>query len=335
MATAQDQQERTDRYAQALLAIEQAAVRAVTVRLIYTLAMLQRQARGRMLLAQSAAARDQAATTLARELEAQTLPLIGGRTLLEAVQTEAARAIVLATDFALGPGAGLTLPVEAEVERAMRSAEASAQQSLTRAVKMLERANTPLQVQTALHTAQRATGAVATGAEYAVNSAANSAPRRIAVLMGQRLVWVAERDACVVCLALSGAVIDPNAGESFDEDATFGRPGSAPTVWPPGMPLIGPPRHPHCRCIEQVWLGSAAPFVSDWPERLRHEALRSIAKGWSLPSESHTVRLYAAERILRTGRAGQLPKSVRAEAERAVGRGRFRTRTVPHYPANH
>lgn len=332
--TTQDQRERTDQYAQQLLAIEQAAVRAATLRLIYTLAMLRRQAAGRMLMAQSAAARDQAASTLAKELEAQAAPLLDANELYRAVLVEARRALELAVDFTLGPDAGLTLEPEEEVERAMASATATARGRIDQAVKLLQRADTPLQVQTAVRIAQSATGAVATGAEYAVNSAANSGPRRIAVLMGQRLVWVAERDACVVCLALSGDVIDPNIGEAFNEDATFGRPGSAPTVWPPGMPLIGPPRHPHCRCIEQVWNGSVVPGYLSWPERLKHEALRSIAKGWSLPSESHRVRLYAAERILRTGAAGQLPKSVRAEAERAVGRGRFRTRTVPHYPAN-
>ncbi len=335
--TVQDQRERTDQYAQQLLLIEQAAVRAVTVRLVYTLAMLRRQAAGRMLLAQSAAAKDEAASTLARELKAQTAPLLEVDAWKLAIEAEAQRAIDLATVFTLGPANRFVsvLTPEQEVQRAMRSAEATARDRVDRAVKLLERADTPVQVQAALHVAQSATGTLATGAEYAVNSAANSAPRRIAVALGQRLVWVAEPDACVVCLALSGEVIDPNIGESFNEEATFGAPGSAPTVWPPGMPLIGPPRHPHCRCVIQVWNGSVGPAYLAWPLRLKHEALRSIAKGWSLPTESHAARLRAAERILRNGSAGQLPKSVRAEAERAVGRGRFRTRTVPHYPASH
>lgn len=337
MPAAQDQRQRTDAYAAQLLAIEQAAVRAATLRLIYTLAALRRQAAGRMALAQTAAAQDQAATVLAKELQAQAVPLLADDAWRLAVEAEAQRAINLATAFTLGP-ANPFVPVlapEPEVQRAVRSAQATAADRIERAVKLLKTAEAPVHVQAALRVAHSAVGAVATGAEYAVNSAANSAPRRIALELGQRLVWVAERDACVVCLALSGEVIDPGAGEAFDEFATFGKPGSAMAVWPPGMPLTGPPRHPHCRCITQVWNGTANPSVDDWPTRLRHEALRSIAKGWSLPSESQRVRLYAAERILRSGRAGQLPKSVRAEAESAVGRGRFATRAVPHYPAKH
>ena len=60
-----------------------------------------------------------------------------------------------------------------------------------------------------------------------------------------RLVWIAERDACLTCLALAGHVSDPNSGIGFDEDASFS-PHGAPPVWPPGMPLLAPPRHPNC-----------------------------------------------------------------------------------------
>jgi len=120
------------------------------------------------------------------------------------------------------------------------------------------------------------------------------------------------------------------AGEGFDELATFG-PYQPPEVWPPGMPLMRPPRHPSCRCQVCVWLGSA-PGQPDLPERLKHEAARSVLKGWSLPSESNTVRLKAAEKLLHRGGRG-LPKSVQEEAARAVARGKFQSRTVPHKPS--
>jgi hypothetical protein len=57
-----------------------------------------------------------------------------------------------------------------------------------------------------------------------------------------------------------------------------------------------------------------------------------VLKGWSLPSESNTVRLKAAEKLLHRGGRG-LPKSVQEEAARAVARGKFQSRTVPHKPS--
>ena len=317
-----------DAYQRRLLRIEQAAVVAVTVHYLALLAGLHRQATGRMLLAQTDTERANAARVLARDLGSLE-QLLEPRQLLAAVEREARQAIDLAAGA--NGGTGVRLPLEPEIQRAMRSAIDSAQAQLTRAVGTLETATTPMQAETALTQAKGVAGHLATGAEYAVNSAANSAPKRIAIARGQKLVWVAERDACVVCLALSGDVVDPFDGEAFDEEATFGKPGSAPIVWPPGMPLSSPPRHPHCRCVIQVWNGSVIGGFLSWPERLKHEALRSVARGWSLPSESNVARLRAAERILRDGRAGQLPKSVQAEAERAVGTGRFTRRDVPHY----
>lgn len=204
----------------------------------------------------------------------------------------------------------------------------SAVSHLLKAAAQVERAQTGLDLQTALTEAERSVASVNTGSTYATNLAANDAARQVAVKRGEKLLWIAERDACVVCLALAGHVVDPNEGEGFDELATFG-PYTPPDVWPPGMPLMRPPRHPHCRCQVCVWLGSA-PGQPDLPERLKHEAARSVLKGWSLPSESNTVRLKAAETLLHRGGRG-LPKSVQDEAARAVARGKFPSRTVPHY----
>ncbi|HEY1820411.1 MAG TPA: hypothetical protein VGG83_10810 [Trebonia sp.] len=331
MATAQDQRDATDRHAQVLLAIEQAAVRAATLRLVIALAQLQREVTGRLLMARSDQAKAAAAKQLAIQLEAEMLPLLSERELLPPILAQARAAMDATAVFTLGPGNPF-VPVAAaprEVTQAVRSATASARVKVDRSAKMLQRSSDLTAAATALNVAQQAIGSVATGAEWAVNDAGNRAAARIAQATGQKLVWVPERDACVVCLALSGDVVDPMKGESFDEFATFGA-TTPPSVWPPGMPLIGPPRHPHCRCIAQVWNGSAVGGMS-WPERLKHEALRSIARGFSLPSESQAARLRAAERILRDGRAGQLPKSVQAYAERAVGRRKFETRTVPSH----
>lgn len=178
---------------------------------------------------------------------------------------------------------------------------------------------------------------------WAVNKANSDAVRQVAVDKGASLLWVAEPDACVVCLALSGHVIDPMSGDGFDEEATFGKPGSAMDVWPPGQPLMGPPRHVNCRCHPELWFGAHVPVGGpeenalynrpgvganvDLPAALRREAKRSIVYGWSLPSESGAVRLDAAQRLLERG-AG-LPRSVEERGHRAVAAKRFDNRIHP------
>jgi hypothetical protein len=139
---------------------------------------------------------------------------------------------------------------------------------------------------------------------------------------GLRVVWVAERGACLTCLALSGRVIDPNSGDGFDEDATFGKPGSAPLVWPPGMPLMGPPRHPNCRCRLRI-LAAGNVMV---PAALRREAERSVARGWS-DYDSRRARLGATDRLVR--QANRLPRTVNERGARDVARGSFSTRHRP------
>lgn len=197
-------------------------------------------------------------------------------------------------------------------------------------------------VQQVSKVAQAATG-VERQTAVAVATAHNGSIQEIAVARGARILWVAEPDACRVCLALSGHLADPNTGEWFDEEATFGKPGSAMSVWPPGEPLKGPPRHPHCRCVPEIWYGPALPeghpgetslynqpavaSQVDLPAALRREAKRSILYGWSLPSESSTVRIDAAARLLARG-AG-LPRTVEARARAAVKSGKFDNRVHP------
>lgn len=139
---------------------------------------------------------------------------------------------------------------------------------------------------------------------------------------GLRVVWQAERGACLTCLALSGHVIDPNVGAGFDEFTTFGKPGSAPLVWPPGMPLMGPPRHPNCRCRLRI---IAADNVQV-PHALRREAERSVARGWS-DHASRRSRLDAADRLVR--RVNRLAMTPNERGRADVARGEFSTRHRP------
>ncbi|MEV8615684.1 hypothetical protein AB0383_48665 [Amycolatopsis sp. NPDC051373] len=174
------------------------------------------------------------------------------------------------------------------------------------------------------------------------NNELNEGIRAAAKEAGARLVWVAERDACVDCLALSGRVVDWD-GE-FDWRLTFGKKAQRP----PGGVLKGPARHPNCRCRLSPWFGhdteGALSVTHDWadaikeaqargdqvavdaarraaaaaadsasfdlPAALRREAERSILNGYALPSEGEKVRIQAADRLLAaigTGKNSRAP----------------------------
>ncbi len=139
-----------------------------------------------------------------------------------------------------------------------------------------------------------------------------------------RVVWVAERQACLTCKALSGQVADPTAGVWFDEFATFS-PRGAPPVWPPGQPLTGPPRHPHCRCRLRV----IAATNTMLPAALQREAQRAVLRGWS-DHDSRRARLTAADRLLMAGTG--LPATVKVRAATDVAAGTFSTRHRPRAP---
>lgn len=138
-----------------------------------------------------------------------------------------------------------------------------------------------------------------------------------------RVVWIAERAACLTCLALSGQVANPSIGEWFDEDATFDK--RPMEVWPPGSSLMGPPRHPHCRCRLRI----IAATNTMLPDALAREARRTVARGWS-DFASHPARLSAADRLLAAG--ARLPVSVQSRAAQDVARGVFSDRHRPRVP---
>lgn len=143
-----------------------------------------------------------------------------------------------------------------------------------------------------------------------VNSTAARASETTARSLGAPgVVWVAERDACVNCIALSGQVA--RIGQPFDGSLTW---GDKALQW---SGFSGkPPRHPHCRCRLIPWDGG-----QETPNALKREAERSIARGWSLPSESNAARLRALDRLLRQGTG--LPPSVVRRARQALAAGNF------------
>jgi hypothetical protein len=147
-----------------------------------------------------------------------------------------------------------------------------------------------------------------------VNAASNAAAVEVGDATRSPMVWEAERDACVFCLALAGEVVE-KAGDHFPLADLY-----APT--PASMTTTSaPPLHPHCRCRLAILVDQS------YADALKREAQRSILRGHSLPSESQAVRVRAAERLLAADPVA--PKTVKAFAAAAVKRGHFPTREVP------
>lgn len=144
----------------------------------------------------------------------------------------------------------------------------------------------------------------------AINRGGNEGATRVADVAGRPTVWVAERNACVHCLAYAGRVAEP--GESFPGGLTYGKKSYYPNA------IATPPRHPRCRCTVEPLLDQS------YADALKREADRSILRGISLESESMAVRVDAAKRLVDGGVVA--PKSVIAFAERAVRSGKFPTR---------
>jgi hypothetical protein len=180
------------------------------------------------------------------------------------------------------------------------------EQAITVAVGRIEQE--PEQAEKIVNRAREELKAVASSE---VNQTAARASEVTARSMGARgVVWVAERNACVNCIALSGQVT--RFGESFDGSLTW---GDKPLAW---VGFNGkPPRHPHCRCRLVPWDGG-----QETPDALKREAERSIARGWSLPTESNAARLRALDRLLRQP-GTRLPPSVVRRARAALIAGNF------------
>jgi hypothetical protein len=128
-------------------------------------------------------------------------------------------------------------------------------------------------------------------------------------------VWVAEADACTMCLAYTGRVV--KADEPFPGGLSWD-PRQRRTNAPP---IEGPPKHPHCRCRvlpwSEAWTTEGVPF----PLALQREAHRALAYGRARPSESRAARLRAARELLRT--EPDLLPAVETTARTALRNGRF------------
>jgi hypothetical protein len=144
--------------------------------------------------------------------------------------------------------------------------------------------------------------------ETQINASSNAASLTVGEAVKSPMVWEAERDACVYCLALAGHVVE-QAGDFFPAADLYATP-------PASQPIVSqPPLHAHCRCRLAV-LGDAS-----YAEALQREAQRSILRGFALPSESNAARVRAASRLL--DRDPIAPKSVKEYARRAVKAGKF------------
>lgn len=227
-------------------------------------------------------------------------------------------AAAVSAGFNLGTISGNALtggapPTEPDPPRVLVTAsaklEAEVRDLVTKARK-LSRAGAPpeLAVAPLLGAARK----VRTGVTTLVNEAGNRGVLEAAKAAEVRVVWVAETNACVHCLAYSGRTVMP--GDDWPEGLTYG----AKSSHAPGKT---PPLHPNCRCTLEPLLDQS------YADALRREADRSVLRGFSLESESMRVRVDAAKRLLEQG--VDAPKSVIAFAERSVAAGRFGTRGRP------
>lgn len=124
-------------------------------------------------------------------------------------------------------------------------------------------------------------------------------------LGAEGIIWVSERDACVHCIGLAGDVA--RFGEPFPSFSPF---AEKQLAW---RGYNGrPPRHPNCRCRLIPWDGT-----DETTDAIKREAQRSVARGWSLPTESNAARLRALDRLLQQPTL-RLPPSVIRRARRAL-----------------
>lgn len=135
-------------------------------------------------------------------------------------------------------------------------------------------------------------------------------------------LWVSERDACVNCLKYAGQIVkkgeDWTSGQSWD-----------PNQVDKNAKGVRPPLHPHCRCRPVPWNPAwAKPGEVSLPEAVAREAQRSVARGFSLASESNASRVRALKELL--SGSPDLPKTVLERARRDLKNGEFaRGRSVP------
>lgn len=161
----------------------------------------------------------------------------------------------------------------------------------------------------------RAEGQVRWTSTEGINAGAGAVARRL----GRNLIWVAERDACLHCLAYAGWVVEP--GDTFPVGMTFGDSSDLG-----GIPYA--PLHPGCRCQVRLTQEEPGPPPASrssptMAARLAAEARRSVVYGWTEhASQAATIR--AMSRLLDQG-AG-LPASVERRARELIRTGQTQQR---------
>lgn len=181
---------------------------------------------------------------------------------------------------------------------------------------VLQRASTMVEAQTGLALANPGP-ALVRHARWVTNRASNEGLTQVGEAdPSSVLIWRAERNACVHCLAYQGHA---RVRGGYPTGLTFGKKPLHKN------PVSMPPLHPNCRCTQWLISRDTAKAIQ---EALLREAKRSILRGWSVESESNTVRVDAARKLLAKNPA--MPKSVQAYARAAVRAGEFkRGRTFP------
>lgn len=319
-------------HAAELYALEQLAVRAAAAPLRARLVRIQRRAAtawitafGTLHTPADPIRQTQITAAISRELAA--IPIDAGDSLRGYADRALTLGIIQAGRETRIDTSGVTTGLDDTTLRAIVGLNAAVGSRIADAETALGAAGPDFaDITAALARAHRAAADAQAAAVQAVNGAANTGIAAVADTAGAQRLWIAEPDACLTCLGMSGRLADP--GDPFDpaHAATF---TGKPRIWPPG-PIDAPPIHPHCRCRICVWLGSAG-GGTDFPAALRREAQRAVLRGWSLPSESGPERVRAAQQLL--ARGVNAPQSVQAYARAAVRRGKFTTRTVPTAPS--
>lgn len=159
---------------------------------------------------------------------------------------------------------------------------------------------------------------------WSVNAAINQGSAQVANEAGMARMWVAERDACLHCLAYSGEIAQPF--QPYQPGLTFYIDPHGNPKPPDYNPVWGPPRHPNCRCRQEPVVDATYP-LQPWEtelttpaDALKREARRAVLRGRS-GYDSQPARIRAASALLAIG--VNLPKTVRARAAAAVKTGRF------------
>lgn len=201
------------------------------------------------------------------------------------------------------------------------NADARARRRLDRARELAHQLpmDDPRDVAAVLAAARRAVTGARTDAGWVVQRGLTLSKHVAAEELGLALVWVAERNACLNCLAYSGRVVA--ARGLFPAGLSY---GDHPLK--PYGPLVGPPLHPNCRC--QLDTTTLRPGELDIG--LAREAARSVARGLT-DFASTPARFRAVDRLVsRTpgipDGAALLPRSVVDRARRNLRDGQFRFR---------